>query len=161
MPTFINAIGFWLSMAVGAAAYAWPQLLLRSNQRFTEDQLRELSPNFQGLTRTILLYDIFTFLLTMAGLLATLTLPIQQNPAGMQAARLTWPAVLLSFLGLMQGLFAAWRGVYPASRYRGRRAFFAYEEGDRMKTLGKQQIILALAVIILALLVGWLRWQAG
>lgn len=161
MIPFIDAIGFWLSLLAGIAAYAWPQFTLPSSQRFPEEHLCQISPRFQGITRTIMVYDAIIFLLMMAGLLAGIYIYSDQTSASVQAGQLTWPAVLLAFLGLAQGLFAVWRGVYPVSRYRGRGVFFAYAEGDEMKTLGRRQILYALIVIVAALLAGWLRWQAG
>lgn len=161
MLTFIDAIGFWISLLAGLAAYAWPQFILPGSQRFPEEHLCQISPRFRGITRTILVYDIITFLLMMAGLLAVIYLPSIQSAVSLQAGRLAWPAVLLAFLGIAQGLFAVWRGVYPVSRYRGRGALFAYAEGDKMKMLGQQQILYALIVIVVALLAGWLRLQAG
>jgi len=161
MLTFIDSLGFWLSLIAGIAAYAWPQFILPSSQRFPEEHLCQLSPRFQGITRIIQVYDVITFLFMMAGLLGVVSLSSGQNPALLQAGRLTWPAVLLSFLGGAQGIFAIWRGVYPVSRYRGRGTFFAYAEGDGMKKIGRRQILYALIVIVVALLAGWLRWQAG
>jgi len=161
MLTLIDSIGFWLSLIVGMAAYAWPQFVVPRDQRFPEEHLCEISPRFRGVTRAIKVCDIITFLLMMGGLLAVIYLSFDQTPAGIQASRLTWPAVLLSFLGITQGLFAVWRGVYPVSRHRGRPAFFAYAEGNEMKTLGQRQILYALIVIAAALLAGLLRWRAG
>ncbi|MBN2149145.1 MAG: hypothetical protein JW726_17295 [Anaerolineales bacterium] len=160
MLTFIDTIGFWLSMAVGVVVYAWPQFRMPRTQRLNEAGLLELSPAFKGVARAYLMHSMLTFLLTMVFLVVVLYLPIHQTPNGGQAARLAWPAVLLSFIGLMQGLFAVLRGVYPASRYNGRYTFFGYTKDGEMKTLGRRQMLSALLVAIIALLAGLLRYLA-
>ncbi|MFC1878671.1 hypothetical protein ACFLZW_02035 [Chloroflexota bacterium] len=142
-------LNFWVGMAFGIAVFLWPCFYTLKLKQYTEPELINISPKYQGINKTYLKYGIwgtFIFIPILLGLIFPIINFETEQRTNLLSAYIV---VVFSATSLFYGLFAVKQGVYPASKYFGSKTKYIYDEKGGLEKLGRLQSFISVAVGII------------
>ena len=147
----------WISFIVGFVIAFLPLLIAFRYKNYTRDELVTISPDYENINRSFMMHFVggMLLLLPMTFLLINLNDILDSKYGPILAP--VWGATFFSVMGIMYGLLAARRGIYPVSKYLGSATAYAYREDDKIIRMGRLQVIVSICFIVISILIALAR----
>ncbi len=139
---FMNLFCLFVSLPLGI----WHTYCFPSEKQFTEKQLVEISPKFEGMDGNYIGFSVIALSL-LIGIPAMILIPSLDKWA-MQNYRIGFYPSYIMFgagYGIYQSLFALMKNVYPM----GKSLSYVYDEKAKIIKIAKYQILISITAVII------------
>lgn len=137
----------WTGMLIGFIVLVWPAFFTGRRSLLTEKDLVGISTEYEGIDQAYKRHTV-AFWISLSFSLILMALWVDKRGLGnSNGVALIGVTLFFSALAFSEGLFAMRKGVYSTKWTFDPPRTYAYDEGDRMRRLGRWQIYSALIVL--------------